>query len=697
MNDFASSRLSKWVAIYVTCLICFLLFPRTGVSQEITYVSVDSLRLQVEADVFPENIEAGLALIKHYTLSHADSALYWYNRLQPVVNSIADNSWDEPLYQAAYKLGSSGHLTRDQRYSLLSQVAEFAESTEKFQLLLYTHRQLSNLFFRASQLDKALEYQLLAMQDSRRPGVPAYTRVFPYISLAHIYGQRPTGKLYADSAMALIRDMEDIPLQAEHWMHTHIGTYFQRIGHKERALRHFETAYAIVDENESLSFDPYLLLVFGKVYLGANDFDKAEEYLRRALEITDEDVQAYEDTKVDIAEYFITLGRKTGEVEQVEKYAYQILETAHGVGYLKPSLIAHRTLHDVYADRGQFEKSEEHLTRYFAIQDSLDVLNKANAEYLQTRALESTVNRNRMEVVQAKLQAQSSRMIVVSVMLLLVLVLLVFFILSRRTQKKHNATLSIKNKEIRASNRALVKMNEQLKEAKKKVEESDQLKTSILQNMSHELRTPLTAILGYAEMIKDDLDDLDEVAEGIQKGGQRLMDTLTSVLDLAQLEGGKTKLKPALFDLSKSLEEKVAEFEPLAKEKGLSLNYSVKNAQGLTVQADRQAVDRIIINLMQNAIQFTKAGGVGVALKRSGQDIILKIEDSGIGMNSSFLPHAFDSFRQESTGHGRSYEGIGLGLPIVKHLVELMEGQINVFSEKGRGSTFTLTLPIAVS
>lgn len=174
------------------------------------------------------------------------------------------------------------------------------------------------------------------------------------------------------------------------------------------------------------------------------------------------------------------------------------------------------------------------------------------------------------------------------------------------------------------------------------------------------------------------------------------MQTLTSVLDLAQLEGGSTTLKPAVFDFSQSLQKKMTHFAPIAQEKGLVLDWHVQEAGAFAVEADQEAVERIIANLLNNAIQFTDTGRVQVQLSRSGQDIVLSVQDSGIGMDEAFLPHAFDSFRQESTGHGRTHEGAGLGLPIARHLVELMQGSIRVDSKKGEGSTFTLTLPIAV-
>ena len=229
--------------------------------------------------------------------------------------------------------------------------------------------------------------------------------------------------------------------------------------------------------------------------------------------------------------------------------------------------------------------------------------------------------------------------------------------------------------------------------ARQRAEELLRLKSSLLDTMSHELRTPLTSVLGFAEVLADEIEgEHAEFASHIHAGASRLLDTLNSVLDLAQLEGRGLSLQQDRTDAGAELAETAGLLRPLAEQKGLALTVRVPE-EGVPVVLDRHALQRVLTNLVGNAIKFTPAGRVAVGLAAGAERVRFEVEDTGVGISEAFLPHLFEPFRQASEGLARSHEGSGLGLSITKQLVELMGGTIAVESEVGAGTRFTVEVP----
>ena len=230
--------------------------------------------------------------------------------------------------------------------------------------------------------------------------------------------------------------------------------------------------------------------------------------------------------------------------------------------------------------------------------------------------------------------------------------------------------------------------------AKEESEQLAELRASFLANMSHEIRTPLTSIIGISQLLgKKDLPYRQgQMVELIQTSGQRLQQTLDSVLDISRLEAGEMVPSYQSYDLVSQIEEDVEMLRPMADDKDLELTFRPCDSE-VTFGTDPGFLSRIVYNLTQNAIKFTREGRVVVRLEREGNEITLTVSDTGIGIDEEFLPNLFDKFKQASIGTGRDYEGSGLGLSLVQHLIELLEGSISVDSEKGEGTTFTVVIP----
>ncbi len=230
--------------------------------------------------------------------------------------------------------------------------------------------------------------------------------------------------------------------------------------------------------------------------------------------------------------------------------------------------------------------------------------------------------------------------------------------------------------------------------AKERAEEMNRLKTAFLTNISHEIRTPLTSIIGFASILMSEVgEEHREFVEMIEQSGQRLLTTLNSILDLSMLESGTLRLQPQPVNVTEEVAEKITYYQPIAERKGLQLTFSSEPPE-IVARLDQACLDRILNHLISNAIKFTERGSVNVHLQAREDQLEIRVADTGVGIDASFLPHLFDAFKQESMGIDRPFEGSGLGLAITHKLVTMMQGTIHVESSKGRGSTFTVTLPL---
>ncbi len=241
-----------------------------------------------------------------------------------------------------------------------------------------------------------------------------------------------------------------------------------------------------------------------------------------------------------------------------------------------------------------------------------------------------------------------------------------------------------------------------LLQAKHQAEEVAALKSTFLANMSHEIRTPLTAILGFADVLAEEIEDPQqhEFIDLIARSGRRLMETLNSVLDLARLEARRDRLAQDRVDLASLVSESVQMFQPAASDRGLQLAAAIEAGAPHEAILDEAAFARVLHNLIGNALKFTDEGRVTVHVHSTstgsnGPEVVVRVRDTGIGIDEAFLPRVFGEFEQESSGVERTHEGAGLGLAISRQLVERMGGTIGVESAKGKGTTFTVRLRAA--
>jgi PAS domain S-box-containing protein len=232
--------------------------------------------------------------------------------------------------------------------------------------------------------------------------------------------------------------------------------------------------------------------------------------------------------------------------------------------------------------------------------------------------------------------------------------------------------------------------------------EASRLKSEFLANMSHELRTPLNCIIGFTEFLVDEKPGplnpkQKEYLTDVHNSSQHLLQLINDVLDLAKVEAGKIELNPETFPLAKAIEGVCAVVKGIAQKKSVAVRWAVA-PELASVTLDQQKFKQICFNLLANAVKFTDTGGsVDInALPRDGGRFEVRVTDTGIGIRKEDMQRLFREFEQLETGTARRFEGTGLGLALTRKLVEFQGGSISAESEHGKGSTFSVILPLVV-
>ncbi|MGZ4894923.1 MAG: PAS domain-containing sensor histidine kinase [Candidatus Angelobacter sp.] len=257
----------------------------------------------------------------------------------------------------------------------------------------------------------------------------------------------------------------------------------------------------------------------------------------------------------------------------------------------------------------------------------------------------------------------------------------------RALREQYTAELTVKNEQLEARNL--------------EVERANSLKTEFLASMSHELRTPLHTIIGFSELLTEQLEGpltekQQRFVSHILQDARHLLELINEILDISKIESGRLELKRESFDFSQIIEEVLGGIRHQAAAKNIAVEN--KNSFQRSLYADRLRVKEILYNLLNNAVKFTPEGGrVWLESFGEGDTLHVSVCDTGIGIPAKEHPSIFEKFYQVGDTTGGIREGTGLGLPITKHLVELHGGSISVESRPGEGSRFMLTLPVRES
>jgi CheY-like chemotaxis protein len=263
-----------------------------------------------------------------------------------------------------------------------------------------------------------------------------------------------------------------------------------------------------------------------------------------------------------------------------------------------------------------------------------------------------------------------------------------------------NEQLAEQGTALDQKNAALVKAQLDLEERARELERASQYKSQFLANMSHELRTPLNSSLILAKLLSENTagnlnDEQVRFANTIYSAGNDLLNLINDILDISKVEAGKLELVPEQLSLRHVVEGMAMVFEPLARQKKLAFHVQVADDLATHMVTDRQRLDQILKNLLSNALKFTSSGQITLAVHAAGEGAVgFSVQDTGIGIRQEDQQGIFNAFQQADGTTSRKYGGTGLGLSISRDLAHLLGGAISLVSEPGKGSCFTLTMPL---
>ncbi len=236
----------------------------------------------------------------------------------------------------------------------------------------------------------------------------------------------------------------------------------------------------------------------------------------------------------------------------------------------------------------------------------------------------------------------------------------------------------------------------ELEKANRQLKELDQLKSIFIATMSHELRTPLNSIIGFTSVLLEDLagvvnDEQSELLNIVNACGHQLLELVNDIIDISKIEADKMDVSIERFDLSTLIRTVANSFAVTVKAKALELHLGIPET--LLIESDEHRIRQILVNLVNNAVKFTDSGSVGIELREDDGRAVISVHDTGIGIGVEHMDKLFKAFSQIVTDD-RIREGSGLGLYLSRKICTLLGGDIRVESEQGKGSVFTVTLPL---
>jgi signal transduction histidine kinase/Tfp pilus assembly protein PilF len=646
-----------------------------------------------------------MAIVFEYQNKY-DEALKHYKHAQKLYDSIGESrNSSTVLYGIGYLYDHLGENIKALKY--YKQAAKISDSLMDTEDAAAILNSIGLLYYSWGDYETAASnYQqsLLMMEEAGNKSGMAQALNNLGI-LYHDWGQKEQALDCYMTSLQLEKEMGNEAGMAASY--NNIGIIYAEFKNHRKALDYYNKALQIDEKFEEESGVATSLNNIGELHFELGDQKQAIEMLKQALAI-----EKKLENPENMAGNYNTLGdfyHKMGEQKTALYYNDSSFQLAQSINSFDILMNNYQLYYQIYKSMDLYKDALEYHEKYRVLHDSL--FNKKALQQISVIQSKYEVEQydKEIELLNSKNQLQSlelenkqmilRRQIVIMYASLSGFTILLFFVLifyfQIRQKKKAYSLLNKQNKEIIEKRGEIIK-------AKEKAEESDRIKSSFLANISHELRTPLNGILGFSEILQNELADPmhKEMSEVIQFSGMRLLDTLNSIIDISIIENNRLELYLKRFNLVDLITEKVSIHKVIANNKNLEIVQHCQ-ADQIIIRSDPKLLSNTINNLIDNAVKYTKDGVVtveaGIDDECKTPTAWIKVSDTGIGIPENRIDHIFDRFTQVSEGQTREYEGTGLGLTICRKYVELLQGTISVVSELDKGSQFLIRLPVSIN
>jgi signal transduction histidine kinase/ActR/RegA family two-component response regulator len=583
--------------------------------------------------------------------------------------------------------------------SLIFAQQDSVEDTDMLALRVQNHIDQAKLnsdrgdYYNAKySLDEALE--IAKKIDDKKNQGKIYTKI---AKVQFLVGQQDQASISLSRALVIQREIDDYANIAISYNIK--GVFLSTKEEYENSLGYFLSAKNLFEQEGLDEYISEVTLNEAKALIALKRYEKAEAQLEKTII----NAKKYNQRR-SLSSALIETGKVSSALNKNKLALSQVeegLSIAQSDKILENINKAYLTLSDIHEKKEDFKTSYGYIKKYIQFSDS--ILN-AESNGLDEGITGKYIN-NYKDAENAQLKAQMEDQMkevndentftrittILSIALITILSLL---------------TLSLyKNNNIRLkTNNMLHKKNDELIVAKEKAELASKSKANFLSTVTHELRTPLYAVTGLTNMLLDEKPKAHQVPhlKSLKFSGDYLLTFINDILQINKIEANKVELDPEQFNLKNKLENVISALSNSAKDNETQLHFDYEDGLPDTYLGDQLKISQILINLLGNAIKFTKDGDIWVrAYKIDQKDkmytLRFEIEDNGIGITKEKQDHMFESFSQGSVQINRKYGGTGLGLSIVKGLIQILKGKIYLKSELGKGTTFFFELPLEYS
>lgn len=508
---------------------------------------------------------------------------------------------------------------------------EIVEQHPNQSLQVNSMRRLGDVYRKLEQLEKAIEQYKNALKILENDSEEVYMKAILYGSIAAVYSIESRFSEALEYHKKSLGVFEKLGSKRNTAAALHnIGYLYKEQGKLDEALAYYLKSLKLIKEIKNKYGLAVSYEAIGGIYKLRKEYKKTISYFENSLE----------------------MARVIGDSAQIESVLLNLSE--------------------VYEKTGDTQQALTYYKNAVAIRDSL-MGNESRRQIAELETKYELTQKEQEIKLLNKDQKLSDQQRNLLIGLLVSIFLISALIYSRQRLK------------VRKSQELLAKERE-----------VDQLKSQFFTNVSHEFRTPLTLILGVNQQIQEQFPDskLQELLQLSSKNVTHLQQLITQLLDISKLEAGKMELDLEAIDLLAYINVLTASFDSLAQQNEVKLSFKSELTR-LPLKVDQDKMGKIVNNLISNAIKFTETGGsIDVFLEKTAHKFVLKVKDSGVGIASEDIPLLFNRFYQSDSTTSKAYEGTGIGLALVKELVDLHGGQINVQSELGKGTVFTVLIPL---